>query len=82
VNGKGIFVSKKWNDFLKTAGKKLGANVTRVFNEEGGEIDEVELILNKDVLFASLGENFIPPSTVDNKGLCNNPNHPPYQLYF
>lgn len=69
VNGKVVYVGKKWGDFIKLAGKKLGINATRIFNEEGGEIDDIELIVNRDVLFVSTGDNFIPPSTVDNKGM-------------
>ncbi len=69
VNGKAIYVPKKWNEFVKSAGRKLGINATRIFNEEGGEMDELELIGNKDVLFISSGDNFIPPTTVDNSGM-------------
>lgn len=62
-------MGKKWGDFMKQAGKRLGINAVRLFNEEGGEIDDIELIVNRDVLFVSSGENYIPPSTVDNKGM-------------
>jgi hypothetical protein len=68
VGGRVIYVPKKWPEFLKVAGRKFGVNATRVFNEEGGELDELELISNKDVLFLSAGENFLPPSTIDHQG--------------
>lgn len=71
VGGKVIYVPKKWTEFLKVAGRKLGINATRVFNEEGGELDELELIGNKDVLFLSTGDNYIPASTTDNQGKPN-----------
>ena len=70
IGGKVIYVPKKWTEFLKVVGRKLAINnATRVFNEEGGELDELELIGNKDVLYISPGENFIPPTTtIDHQG--------------
>jgi len=70
VGGKAIYVPKKWNDFLKIVGKKVGINAVRVFNEDGGEIDDVDLISNRDVMYISSGEAFVPP-TVDNHGKEN-----------
>jgi len=63
-----VNVPKKWADFLKNVGRKLGMQANRVFNEDGGEIDEIELVMHKDVLFVSVGEGFLPPSSLDNKG--------------
>ena len=69
VNGKVIYVPKKWSEFLKVAGRRVSINVVRVFNEDGGELDELDLICNKDVLFVSSGDNFIPPTAIDNQGM-------------
>lgn len=66
-----IYVPKKWTEFLKVAGRKLGINATRVFNEEGGELDELDLISNKDVLFLSSGDGFSCPTTHDNQGILS-----------
>lgn len=69
VGGKVIYVPKKWTEFLKVAGRKLGINATRVFNEEGGELDELDLISNKDILFLSAGDGFIVPNTREIQGI-------------
>ncbi|EGC34912.1 hypothetical protein DICPUDRAFT_98057 [Dictyostelium purpureum] len=59
IGGKAISIPKKWPEFLKIISKKLNIPVSRIFNEDGGEIDEIEAIVPKEILYASCGENFI-----------------------
>eukprot|EP01133_Synstelium_polycarpum_P011992 gene11992-14008_t len=67
VGGKAISIPKKWNEFLKIVSKKLSIPVSRIYNEDGGEIDEIELIVPKEVLYASCGESFIHPSSTETR---------------
>jgi len=46
----------------------MNMQAARIFNEDGGEVDDVELIMNNQVLFVSAGEGFMPPASLDNKG--------------
>ena len=39
----------------------------RVFNKDGGELDDVELIENNDVLYISSGEDFLPTGANEGK---------------
>eukprot|EP01132_Coremiostelium_polycephalum_P004089 gene4089-5117_t len=60
--GKVVNIPKKWSEFLKMISKKLVLPVSRIFNEDGGEIDEIEAIIPKEILYASCGEAFIHPN--------------------
>ncbi|GAM27621.1 hypothetical protein SAMD00019534_107970 [Acytostelium subglobosum LB1] len=64
TGGKAVSIPKKWGEFLKLVSKKLLLPVTRIFNEDGGEIDDVELLVPKEILYASCGEAFITPGTL------------------
>ncbi|EFA83034.1 BTB/POZ domain-containing protein [Heterostelium album PN500] len=66
LGGKAISIPKKWSEFLKIVSKKLLIPVTRIYNEDGGEIDEIDLLVPKEVLFASCGESFIKPGELTN----------------
>ncbi|KAN0029418.1 hypothetical protein ACTA71_007545 [Dictyostelium dimigraforme] len=59
VGGKAISLPKKWSEFLKIVSKKLNIPASRIYNEDGGEIDEIESIVAKEILYASCGEHFI-----------------------
>ena len=53
---------RKWSEFLEKAGEKLAlVNARRVFNENGGELDDIELLQNDDVLYVSDGGEFREP---------------------
>ena len=53
---------RKWCEFLEKAGEKLAlVNARRVFNENGGELDDIELLQNDDVLYVSDGGEFREP---------------------
>ncbi|KAF2074673.1 hypothetical protein CYY_004023 [Polysphondylium violaceum] len=75
IGGKAISIPKKWNEFLKIVSKKLNLPVSRIFNEDGGEIDEIEAIVPREILYASCGENFINPNTKDNILFSNSINN-------
>jgi len=67
--GKVLFVPKTLKKLITVAAKKLNIDVKRVFNKEGGEIEDIDEILPNDVLYFSLGEEFIQPKLqVDAKG--------------
>jgi uncharacterized protein YjbI with pentapeptide repeats len=62
VSGGGhvLLVPKKLSELLLQATQKLSLSscATRVFNRHGGEIDDVRLLQNDEVLFVSCGEDF------------------------
>ncbi|KYQ90538.1 BTB/POZ domain-containing protein [Tieghemostelium lacteum] len=41
--------------------KKLVLPISKIYNEDGGEIDEIDTIIPKETLYASCGEAFINP---------------------
>ena len=55
-----LLVPKKLSELLLSATLKLQlpSCATRVFNRHGGEIDDVKLLQNDEVLFVSCGEDF------------------------
>jgi uncharacterized protein YjbI with pentapeptide repeats len=61
TTGRVILVPKKFVELLQLATQKLTLRTpaTRLFNRHGGEVDEIELIQNDDVLFVSCGEDFL-----------------------
>jgi uncharacterized protein YjbI with pentapeptide repeats len=61
TTGRVVLVPKKFADLLLAATQKLALQrcATRLFNRHGGEVDEIELIQNDDVLFVSAGEDFL-----------------------
>jgi len=47
--------------FLKSVQQRLGGlHVQRVFNSDGGEVDDLMLVDDGDMLFVSCGEDFVP----------------------
>lgn len=65
--GKLINLPLSMDCLLQEASEKLCIEVKRVFTQHGGEVDEIELIRDDDILFLSSGENFIskPSTTCD-----------------
>ncbi|XP_064630375.1 BTB/POZ domain-containing protein KCTD9-like [Lineus longissimus] len=57
-NGKIICVqdSDSLEDVLANAGQKLGISAARIFTEKGGEVDDVALLRDDEVLFVSQDE--------------------------
>eukprot|EP01027_Heterolobosea_sp_BB2_P002875 GEZU01004314.1.p1 GENE.GEZU01004314.1~~GEZU01004314.1.p1 ORF type:complete len:306 (-),score=56.02 GEZU01004314.1:8-883(-) len=64
-HGKAVVVPSTFAEFLQRCSQKLGfmpeQPALRVFTEKGGEIEEIDEILDDDVLFISCGEEFVPP---------------------
>ncbi|KAF6209131.1 hypothetical protein GE061_014875 [Apolygus lucorum] len=60
VDGKVILVTHSLEELLTTAGNKFGIVAKRIFTEKGGEIDDLKLVRDDDILYVSSGESFIP----------------------
>ncbi|XP_053574088.1 BTB/POZ domain-containing protein KCTD9 [Bombina bombina] len=60
-HGKVVPVNGSLSDLLSIASTKLGIDATNVYNERGGQIDDVSLIRDDDVLYVCEGEPFIDP---------------------
>ncbi|XP_017752693.1 PREDICTED: BTB/POZ domain-containing protein KCTD9 isoform X3 [Eufriesea mexicana] len=61
LNGKVVFnLSNSLDELLIAASSKFNITVKRIFNAQGGEIDDINLIRDDDVLYVSCGEDFIP----------------------
>uniref|UniRef100_A0A0A9YV15 BTB/POZ domain-containing protein KCTD9 n=2 Tax=Lygus hesperus TaxID=30085 RepID=A0A0A9YV15_LYGHE len=60
VDGKVVLVTHSLDELLTTAGNKFGIVAKRIFTEKGGEIDDLKLVRDDDILYVSAGENFIP----------------------
>ncbi|XP_064476666.1 BTB/POZ domain-containing protein KCTD9-like [Ornithodoros turicata] len=59
VDGKVFLVGNSLVDLLKEASTKFRITAKRVFTATGGEVDDVQLIRDEDVLYVSTGEDFI-----------------------
>ncbi|KAL1449704.1 hypothetical protein WDU94_002185 [Cyamophila willieti] len=59
VDGKVVMVTHSIDELLQTASTKFNITATKLFTPQGGEIDDVKLLNNDDVLYVSCGENFI-----------------------
>eukprot|EP01113_Clastostelium_recurvatum_P032455 TRINITY_DN4175_c0_g1_i4.p1 TRINITY_DN4175_c0_g1~~TRINITY_DN4175_c0_g1_i4.p1 ORF type:complete len:426 (-),score=112.81 TRINITY_DN4175_c0_g1_i4:34-1311(-) len=59
----------EWRTFLQQVSKRMKLNVGKLFNEDGGEIEEYDVIMHDDVLYAAgPGEDFKMPDLEDNDG--------------
>jgi BTB/POZ domain-containing protein KCTD9 len=52
-------VTHSVEELLTTANTKFGIQAKRVFTTNGGEVDDVKLIKDEDILYVSSGEPFI-----------------------
>ncbi|KAI5715366.1 hypothetical protein M8J77_014977 [Diaphorina citri] len=59
VDGKVVMVTHSVDELLQTASSKFNITATKLFTPQGGEIDDVKLLNNDDILYVSCGENFI-----------------------
>ncbi|EFN74377.1 BTB/POZ domain-containing protein KCTD9 [Camponotus floridanus] len=59
VNGKVLMVTHSLDELLAAAGAKFEITAKRIFTSQGGEIDDIKLIRDDDILYISSGENFI-----------------------
>ncbi|XP_034939137.1 BTB/POZ domain-containing protein KCTD9 [Chelonus insularis] len=59
VNGKVLMVTHSIEELLKAASTKFNITAKRVFTPQGGEVDDIKLIRDDDILYVSCGEEFI-----------------------
>ncbi|XP_011300823.1 BTB/POZ domain-containing protein KCTD9 isoform X2 [Fopius arisanus] len=59
VNGKVFMVTHSVDELLKAASGKFAITAKRIFTSQGGEIDDLKLIRDDDILYVSSGEEFI-----------------------
>ncbi|PSN30952.1 BTB/POZ domain-containing protein KCTD9 [Blattella germanica] len=60
VDGKVILVTHSLEELLTSASSKFGIVAKRLFTAQGGEIDDLKLIRDDDILYVAESENFIP----------------------
>ncbi|XP_071441983.1 BTB/POZ domain-containing protein KCTD9 [Hetaerina americana] len=59
VDGKVVLVTHSLEELLTAASFKFGIEAKRLFTSQGGEIDDIKLIRDDDILYASEGEEFL-----------------------
>ncbi|BFY98188.1 hypothetical protein BsWGS_01228 [Bradybaena similaris] len=59
ANGKVMLVADSWEVLLADISLKLGINASQVYNCYGGCIEDLAVIRDDDILYASEGESFI-----------------------
>ncbi|KAG7201032.1 hypothetical protein KM043_003383 [Ampulex compressa] len=64
VNGKVFMVTHSLEDLLITASSKFNISAKRLFTPQGGEIDDIKLIRDDDVLYVSKGDDFVPKNEI------------------
>ncbi|XP_024936228.1 BTB/POZ domain-containing protein KCTD9 isoform X3 [Cephus cinctus] len=62
VNGKVFMVTHSVGELLMAAGLKFEMTARRLFTPQGGEIDDIKLIRDDDILYVSSGEDFVHKS--------------------
>ncbi|CAH1404340.1 unnamed protein product [Nezara viridula] len=60
VDGKVLLITHSLEELLNAAGNKFNIAAKRIFTAKGGEIDDIKLIRDDDILYVSAGEGFIP----------------------
>lgn len=60
TDGKVFLVTHSLEELLTAASQKFSMNAKRLFTPQGGELDDLKLIRDDDVLYVSAGERFIP----------------------
>lgn len=63
TDGKVVLVSEDFENLLKCCTNKLGISAKRIFTSQGGEIDDIELIRDDDILYVSTGDPFLAPKS-------------------
>ncbi|XP_058796015.1 BTB/POZ domain-containing protein KCTD9 isoform X2 [Phymastichus coffea] len=59
VNGKVFLVPNSLDELLVQASVKFNINAQRLFIHNGGEVDDISLIRDNDILYVSSGEDFV-----------------------
>lgn len=60
VDGKVLLVTHSLEELLTAAGNKFGITAKRLFTPQGGELDDLKLLRDDDIIYVSAGEGFIP----------------------
>ncbi|XP_077284375.1 BTB/POZ domain-containing protein KCTD9 [Arctopsyche grandis] len=68
VGGKLISLPSTFEELLNKAGDKLSIDAKRIFAKFGGEVDDVDLIRDDDILYVSTGENYISKASTPSDG--------------
>ncbi|XP_076644727.1 BTB/POZ domain-containing protein KCTD9 isoform X1 [Halictus rubicundus] len=71
VNGKVFMVTHSVDELLASASSKFNITAKRIFTPQGGEIDDIKLIRDDDVLYVSDGEDFIPKDKINTRNQLN-----------
>ncbi|XP_012259917.2 BTB/POZ domain-containing protein KCTD9 isoform X1 [Athalia rosae] len=71
VNGKVFMVTHSIDELLTAASLKFEIVAKRLFTPQGGEIEDLKLIRDDDVLYVSIGEDFISKKLSEEQGLLN-----------
>ncbi|KAH0948976.1 hypothetical protein HN011_005349 [Eciton burchellii] len=71
VNGKVFVVTHSLDELLLAAGAKFEINAKRIFTPQGGEVDDIKLIRDDDILYVSNGEDYIQKDKIHNNKLNN-----------
>ncbi|KAI4482605.1 PREDICTED: BTB/POZ domain-containing protein KCTD9 isoform X1 [Polistes canadensis] len=71
VNGKVFMVTHSVEELLSAASTKFEISAKRIFTPQGGEIDDIKLIRDDDILYVSSGEDFIYKNKVANDDQMN-----------
>ncbi|KAL6419345.1 hypothetical protein ACFW04_013924 [Cataglyphis niger] len=64
INGKVFVATHSLNELLAAASAKFEITAKRIFTSQGGEIDDIKLIRDDDILYVSNGENFMPVNKI------------------
>lgn len=64
ANGQVILVPSSWLFLCEEIGKKLSDKISLLYNSHGGIIDDIDLIRDDDILYASSGEQFLKPNSI------------------
>lgn len=64
-------ITNSLDELLTAASSKLNITAKRIFNVQGGEIDDINLVRDDDVLYVSCGEDFIPKDKLYSQNQLN-----------
>ncbi|XP_032674072.1 BTB/POZ domain-containing protein KCTD9 [Odontomachus brunneus] len=71
VNGKVFVVTHSLDELLTAASTKFEITAKKIFTSQGGEIDDIKLIRDDDILYVSSGEDFIHKDKICNHNQLN-----------
>ncbi|XP_012226047.2 BTB/POZ domain-containing protein KCTD9 isoform X1 [Linepithema humile] len=71
VNGKVFVVTHSLDELLAAASAKFKIIARRIFTPQGGEIDDMKLIRDDDILYISSGEDFIHTNKIRSHNQLN-----------